>query len=252
MLRRLIVVVVLLQSAWGWAAPRQASAQLGTRVNNYRLSSDSFIQALTSIAAEFQIPMGIEWVKTAQSMRKVDFYFRKATIQDVLRSVVRSQPGYDLKVENGTVHIFPKRFRQDRRSFLNLPVEKFEGQDEYVAFASIRLRQQLQAIVAPRQPRQPGSGWAGSWATGLGDRKVTFRFEGVTVRDVLDGLSALADFKVWLVTYPEGDRVTPAGFYRVISISNDAVTDEGQPVWDLLLWGYDPVSKELRPLPSRQ
>ena len=81
----------------------------------------------------------------------------------------------------------------------------------------------------------------------MGDRKVTFKLENVTVRDVLDKLSLAADFKFWVVTYPEKATLTARGFYRTLSLYTGLVPDEDQPVWHLLQWGYDPVLKDFRP-----
>ncbi len=108
--------------------------------------------------------------------------------------------------------------------------------NEFVRFASNDLRVRVGRIIRP--PTQPGLGIAGTMATGMGDRKVSFTLVNAKVRDILDKLSLAADFKLWIVTYPESRTLTKSGFRRTASLyTNNVVPDEEQPVWALLQWG---------------
>jgi hypothetical protein len=40
-------------------------------VQNYALEADSFIEALLKISAQFHLPMGVEWVKTADTLKPI-------------------------------------------------------------------------------------------------------------------------------------------------------------------------------------
>ena len=245
-----LLVMLLLQVGLATEAPMQGERlqkRLEAKVEEYTLSEDSFLQALTRVASEFEIPMGIEWVRSPGTIRKIQISWHDGTVHEILQSLVKSQPGYELQITNGVVHVFPRSARADRRSFLNLPIDKFQVENDYVQFASRRLQQRLRGVVTPPLAVKPGMGEAGSLATGMGDRRVTFKLGNVTVRDVLDKLSLAADFKIWVVTYPEKTALTATGFYRPLSLFTNAVSDDYQPVWHLLRWGYDPVLKDFRP-----
>jgi len=44
--------------------PADLSTQLSRRVDTYNLHAGSFVEALTQVAGEFKIPMGIVWIAT--------------------------------------------------------------------------------------------------------------------------------------------------------------------------------------------
>ncbi len=229
--------------------PRQVEAKLEQKVSQYTLRAQDFLQALTKVASQFQIPMGIEWRRSPETLRNVYLSWRYATVREILEALVQTQPHYRLEVRNEVVHVFLKGSRHDGHDFLNLPIDKFEVQDEYASLASRSLHQRLNMVVSPppTSHKPAGGGVLGSTLIGLGDRKVTVKLENVTARDVLDKLALGADFKIWVITYPQTLTLTRTGFWRVISIYNDHVADENQPAWDLLVWGFDPVTKTMQP-----
>lgn len=230
---------------------RQASAEekltirLQQNVDEYTLKADNFLQALAKVAAQFQIPMGIEWILSPDTLRNVYFSWRHTTPREILQGLVETQPGFELEIKNGIVRVFPRNSLMDKNNFLNIPIDKFSVHSEYVMFANHRLWARLHAAVAP--PLRPSGGEAGSIASGMGDRRASFELENVTVRDVIDKLALAADFKVWVVTYPEKPALSRTGFRRAVSVFNEDYPAVAQPVWDLLPWGFDPVAKQLRP-----
>lgn len=229
------------------AEPDALERKLGSRVEEFTLAEDSLLQALARVAAEFEIPMGIELEKTPQESGRVFLSWRRVTLREILESLVKASPNYRLYVNNGVVHVMPRSALSDKRSFLNLPVRELEVKDEFVGLAARRLALQIRQRVSPRPTPPAGSGEAGSIATGMGDRRVSFKLENVTVRDALDALIGAADFKVWIVTYAADLPPARTGFRRTISVHNEQIPEDQQPVWDLLLWGYDPVRRSMRP-----
>ena len=223
------------------AAEEELPAKLQRQVEEYTLTADNFLQALTKTAAQFRIPIGVEWIRSPMTSGTVQFSWRSATPEGILRALVDSQPGYELEVKNGIVHIFPRKSVADKNNFLNIQIDKFSVRNEYVAFASHRLWAQVHRTVVP--PLTPGGGEAGSIASGAGDRQISFELENVTVRDILDKLALAAGLKVWVVTYPENPSLTRAGFRSAISVFNENYPIDAQPIWDLLLWGFDPMTK---------
>ncbi|MGH9915707.1 MAG: hypothetical protein ACRD63_10525, partial [Pyrinomonadaceae bacterium] len=216
--------------------------KLRTKVENYTIAADTFLQALTRVAAKFEIPMGFEWVKAPDTLRSINRSWQRATVYQIIESLVKAQPGYDFRISNGVVHVFPHGSLTDEHNFLNIRIDKFEVQNEFVEVASERLRSRVRGLIrqpppSPPGARQTGKGVAGSMVIDMRDRQVSFRLVNSTVRDVLDKLSLAAGFKIWVVTYPETPTFTNAGFRRTSSLYTDnIIPDENQPIWRLLLW----------------
>jgi len=220
-------------------------ARLQAKVDEYAISEETFLQALLRLAAQFEIPLGVEWVRPSKPDGEIDLVFTGETVREILCSVVRSQPGYTFRVEGSIVHVFPEGALVDRGSFLNLSIRKFELENEFGAYASHKLHNIVQTIVSPPD-WPPGSGVAGSIASGEEDRRISLTLENATVRDILDAIASATHMNVWVVAYPEKTTLTPKGFYRTLSVGGEIVPDDYQPVWVLFRWGYDPIRKEFR------
>lgn len=238
------VVVCLFVLASPLIGRSQAQEDLGrelqAEVSNYAVAEDSFVQALTKVASEFKLPMGIEWVRDAETVGKVDLSLSRTTVRGVIEALVATRKGYHWRAENGVVHIFRADISGDQRNFLNLRVDNFEVRDRFVGMASQDLRALIKRTVSP--PRILTEGGEGrSYGAGVGERRVSLRLEKVTVRNILDYFLALAGFKVWIVTFSDTSNWTPTGFYRTMSLWNPTrVPDEEQPIWDLSTWGARP------------
>jgi hypothetical protein len=129
----------------------------------------------------------------------------------------------------------------DKHSFLNLRIDRFEVQNEFVGVANKRLNSLVNRIVSPPPPSPSGAREAGSTATGKGDRQVSFKLENATVREILDKLSLAADKKIWIVTYAENATLTRTGFRRTVSFYGASpIPDAYQPIWMLLQWDIEP------------
>lgn len=242
-----------------WDLPQIPNAQglrtkLQIRVDNYSLSAPTLIQALTKVASQFEIPMGIEWVKEPSTMRTVSFSKKHATVYQIIESLVKSQRGYGFAIGEDIVHVFPRGSLKNTRSFLDLRINRFDVQDEFVAVASYRLRRLVNVPVVSRTATlrrgtspglpSPGSGTAGSIAAGSGDRRVSLKVRNATVRNILDRLCLAADLRIWVVSYPPRFTITKGGFRRTVALHTDvSVPDEEQPQWVFLPWGVEPTPR---------
>ena len=60
------------------ASAQQSSMQVPKsstdEVQNYSLEANSFIEALLKLSARFQFPLGVEWVKSADTLSKVNIW----------------------------------------------------------------------------------------------------------------------------------------------------------------------------------
>ncbi|HZU41625.1 MAG TPA: hypothetical protein VE994_03060 [Terriglobales bacterium] len=245
-----LVFAITMLPLRAYAATDPLHITLARVIPHYSSHADNFLEALTELASREQIPMGIEWTETPQTLAPVSVKLENTTVEKLVQSIIGTQPGMTMSIENGIVHILPVDSEKRKDDFLNIKIDNFEAQNEYVAVASYRLRTKINSIITPPPPfilGQPKPGRAGHVSGGAGDRLVSFHLKNVSVREALDELLRLADFKVWVVTFPAKLTLTGAGYAKSISLwTYREVPDMQQPVWELLVWGMDPTSGNLR------
>ena len=249
MITRLCLSLILLEASAVMSAhasqrgPGSLDVQLETRVENYSLAADDFVQALLKIADEYKISMGIAWVKTPSALPKIKISRHEVTIRDVIQTVATAQPGYTFATTGGLVHVFAAGLVPGRENFLNVRVSDFEASNQKVEVVGGRLGDVVRASMSPPKPYTPGrsGGTAGSLLTEVGDPDLTLHLRDVTVEDILDALTLNSGRGVWIVTFAPVGELTPTGFRRTVSpVSGQAVPDVEQPVWELLRWGRKP------------
>lgn len=234
-----LLAVMLFTSARMPAQPESTElrAKLDARVAQYSLSAAGLADALARTSKQFQIPMGIEWVKDKDTLRSFSRTWRDETVRQVLRSILEAYPGYDFQVENDVVHVFRQDLLNDSHNFLNLKVpDFFEVRQEPAGFANVQLRSVMQNIVSPRN-LPPGAGEGGSYATGIHEKSIILDLRGSTVREALEKLAAVSEHNIWVVTFSDSPVLTPTGFRRTETLWHPApFPNTEQPMWDFLAW----------------
>jgi hypothetical protein len=221
--------------------PTELQAKLDARVSQYSLSATSLADALLRTSEQFQVPMGIEWVKNRDTLRPLTRTWRDETVWQVLRSIVEDYPDYAFRVEEGVIHVFRHDMLDDNRNFLNLKVPNFfEVRHETGGFANQQLQSVVQNIVSPRN-LPPGVGEAGSYTSGnVREKPLNVSLRGATVREALGKLAEASEHKVWLVTFSDTSTLTKTGFYRTETLWHPRPFPfPSQPMWDFLAWGQD-------------
>lgn len=211
--------------------------KLHTRVETYTLDADNFFDALMKIAKEFQIPMGIQWSETDDTMKKVSLSCANVDTEQILRKLVDLQQGYSLDVSNGVVHVFPEWARRSRQDFVNLKIREFVVRDQIPGLANRHLRDLVKLTVSPPPPpsgKPNGSGF--SMGAEVGERNISLHLQNVIARDALDAIALASTWKVWVVTFTNGP-LTPTGFRPTRTIWIPSFPPNEQPVWDSLHWG---------------
>lgn len=212
--------------------------KLGSKVSEYTLSEPSFVHGLAKVSADFEVPMGIEYVQGPRARRKVELSLHQTTVRGVIDSVVGSAGGLEWSAEGPIVHVFQREAVGDARNFLNLKIPSFEVRDEFITVAKVRLRGRLKWIVGPPPPLRRGAGVGASISSGMGDQRVSTKLENVSVRQILDEFVRLAGFKIWLVTFTDTSKLTRAGYFRTATLWHpEPFPDSDQPMWSLLVWG---------------
>ena len=240
---RFLFVTLLVLPSWGWQSADQTLQDKLTAVTaSYSVSNSDWLQALAKVAGDFQLPMGIEWIKVTGNPVPISLSWRDTTPLAILRDVVKAYPGYELDFGNGVVHVFPTAMKGDRADVLNARLGTFEVRNQTIPMAAAStLASPVRDIMVPQDPNSRSHGTlSGSVIGNLNDERVTFRIENATVRDALDKLCLSADRKVWVVAYPPNPTKTHAGFLKMVSLFNDEVRADFSfvPTWSLMRWGY--------------
>jgi hypothetical protein len=225
-------------TASGSQRSEDLDAKLQTRVHSYQLQANNFIEALTRAASDFQIPMGIEWVNTPAARASVSLTWKDASVREVLQAIVETQPGFEILVGPGVVHVLSPELGPDRENPLKLNVNVFEVHDVPAESASRELREIVKRTISPPGPQQGTGGVAGSGFSNIDDPKISVRLKNVNLEEVLDALALTSARKIWIVTFSDNPGLTPTGFRRTLTLWNNfPLPDDEQPVWDLLHWG---------------
>ncbi|MEJ2010454.1 MAG: hypothetical protein P8Z30_20265 [Acidobacteriota bacterium] len=136
------------------AAPRSLAATLNETVPAYTVDERSFSTALMAFSSSFHVPMGIEWIEPAQP-RRVAHSWKRSTVRQILESIVKSEPGYQLQVGNNIVNVFYMGALTDKTNFLNIRLPDFRVRNEYVAMALVQLHRAVRPQACQRSPH-PG------------------------------------------------------------------------------------------------
>jgi hypothetical protein len=241
---RLLVALLLVQAGWAQTVDDALQAKLNTVSSSYSLHTQDSLHALLKMAGDFQLPIGIEWVRSIGPTEHFDKSWQDAAPATILQDILARYPGYEMEVSNSVVHVFPAAIHNDAANILNTRIGEFQANREYVRFAASRLGRQLLPIMVPPDPTRAPEGWGSSIATGKGDRPVTFIIENATVRDVLDKLCLAADLNMWVVAYPSEPAKSRGGFLKTIRL-DEAVPPEDDHfylVFHFLFWG-NPIAE---------
>ena len=239
--------------AWVLLGAASASAQQPLPagvVQNYSLEAGSFLDALLKVSAQFRFPLGVEWVKSADTLKPVRFSREATTVSDIIQSVASMPPGYDWRVENGVVHVFQTKLVNDSRNPLNIMIDSFDQWPETVSWANNNLFQRVSRVV--RHPELSGIG--GSVLGYPGEPRFLFAAKNIAARSCLDKIVSaglpipLPGMKrIWVATFPERQTFSRTGFLEVSLVENPKfVSEDGQPFWVLLTWGGPPRDAMVR------
>jgi hypothetical protein len=212
--------------------------KLDARVTQYSVSASGLADALIKISKQFQIPMGIEWVRDKETSRGLTRTWSNETIREILRPTVKEYPGYDLRVEEGVIHVFRQDLRNESRNFLNLKIpDFFEVHQKPAGLANVELRAVVQNMISPRN-LPPGTGEGGSYATGIRENSVSLTLRGSNIRKALEKLAAVSEHNIWVVTFSDTTALTPTGCLRTETLWHPTpFPNSQQPMWDFLAWG---------------
>jgi hypothetical protein len=235
-MRLLPALLVLLVEPLIAQEPIGLGTRLDSSVEAYSIHSSNLAEALTTMASDFQIPMGIQWIRDAQTSRRIDQSWSHVTASEVINSLVSAYPGYAVRVGD-VVEILPLAI-DDEHNFLRLRVPRFQAKNDWIAKADSSLHYLVERSARHLPPPSPDEGEAGSFSSGLGGNLlVNVDAQDVTLREILNQLILSAGQTAWVVTYPEHTSLMPGGLRRTAGLDSEKVfEDEVQPVWIFVPW----------------
>ena len=208
---------------------------LAARVQNYSLNANNFLDALTHVAADFRLPMGIEWVNRPDAKVSFNQSWKNVTVKEILRDIVKTQPNYEVQIRNGVLHILTPRLIPDQQNFLNQKVGDFMVDKQSVEIVSVKLQMFVNNIVSPPKPGPHGIGF--SIASNPSEPDLSFEIKDTNVKEILNTIIYKSARKIWIVTFSDSE-MTESGFCRTLSLWDARpIPDERQPVWNLFHWG---------------
>lgn len=231
---RLLTFALLTLPVWAQQSEdRTLQDKLATASSTYSVTAPDWLHALTKVAGAFHLPMGIEWIKTADNPGRFTRSWSDTTPLAILQDLVKAQPGYELEVSGDVVHVLPTAMKGDPADMLNKRIGPFAVDNQWVSTAAHgSLFSRVYDIIVPPKPNSAGHAF--SILSGAGDGVVTFRQENPTVREVLDKLCLGAGLKIWIIAYPPTPVKTPTGFLTTIRLFDGSLSIAN---WEFLPWG---------------
>jgi hypothetical protein len=243
-------LLLLGASTWAQQAPVKTPNPATAKIENYSLKANSFIEALLKISAQFHLPVGVEWIKTADTLKPVKFSRSRTTVADIIDSLVAMHAGYEWRTEDGVIHVFRRDLVKDSRNPLNITISSFDQAPETVGWANNNLDQMVSDVV--RHPEVTGI--AGSVIGYPGEPVFSFASQNVSARSILNKIvtAGLASSvpglqRVWIATFPESSVLSRTGYFETVPVWDpDAVPAQEQSFWVLLSWGHPPPEKMVK------
>jgi len=223
----------------GLAAPIQAQDPIrpNGKESPDSLQANSFIDALIKVATRFELPLAVEWVKSADTLRPVQLNQLETSASAMLNAVVSSHGGYSWELENGVVHVFERSVVSDTRNPLNIVVGKFPADPVTVPYADNYLFETVREVVRPTG--LPGI--AGSVNAYSSELHFRIQTHNDPVREILNRIIAASKMKIWIATFPEKQPLSLKGFFEVtLMFDSRFVQAHNQPFWIFLRWGDRP------------
>lgn len=200
----LLGAVVSLWLSLGQATYGQShtlSDPMNTRVWNVHVEAVNALVALSHIAEDYGIPIGVEAASRGQG-REIKIDMPEGTLRDVLDAVTKQDPRYEWTLVDGVVNFTPKSDRDDLSAeVLSATLKEFEVKE---GAALIDIKQEI--IDRPEVHVKLDSAKVVTRISGYTGRdfqkagpKFTLRMGNATVREVLNHLIRTSKIRYWVV-----------------------------------------------------
>jgi hypothetical protein len=234
--RRIFFTIVFLMTALQGSRPATTSSQptedldakLNRQITNYALGTNNFVEALTLVGKDFQIPMGIAFIDTPAATREIAFERKAGTVRNLIDEIVERETDYKVEIKNGVVHVFSPGAVAARENFLNLRLKEFRVHNAYPEVALFKLHE----LISPTN--------YGGYSIGAesGQPRVSLELKDSTVGDILDVLAVTSSRHIWVVAFSADPTLTPRGYRRTLALwpHPSPAAESSEPVLNLLHW----------------
>ena len=218
----------------------QPQIPITNELQDYSLEAKGLVDALVKISAHFQFPLGIEWIKSADTLAPISLSRGRTTLKEILQTVVAAYGGYDWRIEDGVVYVYQRELAKDVRNPLNVTVKAMTLTDT-VAAVNNTLNQMVTHEV--RFPELYGI--AGSVLGYPGEPVFRFSVDNGPARKLLNQITSVPKptapspvklQRIWIATFPERPAYSRTGLLEVMPVWS-RLPPLDQPFWILLGWG---------------
>jgi hypothetical protein len=233
---KLLVSILLL---CGILTPMQAQNPTRLKGDFSLPEQSSFIDALLNIANRYKLPLAVEWVKSADTLKRIQPPIPTSNVDTVLDSVVSSRSGYTWRLEDGIVHVFPKAMLDDPRNPLNVVISRVPDRSWTVNDANNFVFETVRDVVRGTGRKRISD------SVPVYDAEPQFHISGqnASVRDILNKIIMASNMKIWIATFPNNSPLTIKGFWEVTPMYPNFVRAANQPFWIFLRWGDIPWTR---------
>jgi hypothetical protein len=220
----LSIAVLILCGAGSFTRGQTLEAKLALKVDTFNSETKPIPLQLIEVAQRFNIPMGIEWSDSSQAKSPSPLHITDTTVASLLSQILEQQPGYQLRLDDGVVHVFPTPLLDDQFNFLNIRLRQFSLEKANMAEARFRL---WGTIISHLHPQGGyGGGWGGvSMYKDFDLPKITFVCQDLTVRQALSKILVAQGNALWIVRIREQQMMEGEPFYVQIP----GPTETGEP-----------------------
>jgi hypothetical protein len=194
----------------------QAQSQepkLNLKVEVFDSDQSSSLDQLIELGKKFQIPMGIEWSYKANEKVAAPIHLGGVTVSEVVKHILRQQPGYDFEESWGIVHIYDRSLLNDNANFLNLRFPEFRITDANLFGVTFQVRVSINQMLHPSPGFGGGYGYGPGRADGFDVLRVSISGKNISVREVLSQAVVKQDNALWIVIFHPDEMMADEPFY---------------------------------------
>jgi hypothetical protein len=213
---------------------RQGAADiLSKRIEQFDSTKTRMADQLIELASALKIPMGIETSYVPEEKSSSEIHLKGVSGQDVLREILRQNPGYSWEITQNVVHVFNNSLVYDVKNYLNILLPQYRMQNEDLLGASEWLHSCIRMYLYQERIRSGEQGH-GPQPPGWDVWNLSLDLHDVTVREILNKLVLMNGNSLWISCIDQTktiDRGTYFAQRRYLSAGPQPVKDFH---WDLI------------------
>ncbi|HEX8774917.1 MAG TPA: hypothetical protein VF735_15190 [Pyrinomonadaceae bacterium] len=203
------------------------------------------VEQLIDVAQRFKIPMAIEWVERAGTIKAdTGLRARRRSVRELLGEIISVSPEHRVEVEGGLVHVYSTVAAVHPFNFLNFRLKSYDVNDDDLFAAEDQLRWAIRFTLEPEKYRE---GYVGGNGHGPGSvfefPRFTLSGSDLTIREVLNQIALAQGNALWVATI-RGEDLDGAEPYWKRKATDDEDSNEIYGWRFLPLAGIDELARE--------